>query len=80
MEHNDPWQLYWPETDQERAAYTKALSDLEAAWELAKKLPTEDEARRYMESIMKLHKAAGAYDSEGFQELERRIHKRKTEW
>jgi hypothetical protein len=79
-EYNDPWQLYEPTDAAEEIAYNNALRELEEGWEKASKMATEREAARYMEAIMKKHANAGAYDSEGFQELERRIEKRKTEW
>jgi hypothetical protein len=78
--YNDPWQLYEPTDAAEEIAYNNALRELEEGWQIASKMPTEREAARYMEAIMKKHAKAGAYDSEGFQELEYRIAKRKSEW
>jgi hypothetical protein len=78
--YNDPWQLYEPTDAAEEIAYNNALFELEEGWKRARTMDTELAARRYMEAIMRKHANAGAYDSEGFQELERRIEKRKTEW
>jgi hypothetical protein len=77
---NDRWQLYRPTSEAEIVRYYAALQALETGWEVAKALPSEAEARRYMEAIMEQHADAGAADSEGFQELEYRIEHKKTHW
>jgi len=79
-DYNDRWQLYRPTNKAELAKYKAALHALETGWEHAKTLPSEDDARRYMEAIMLKHVDAGAYDSEGFHELEYRIEHKKTHW
>lgn len=74
---HDPWQLY---LDNEAGDSTKARADLEEAWTFARTLATPRAAADYMDTVMRQHADAGAYDSEGFQELDRRLRRVWPDW
>ena len=75
IERNNPWELY-----SDMKGWRKAHNALEAAWKKASKMPTEAEARRYMDEVMWKYAEFGASDTEPRAELEDRIERRKREW
>lgn len=74
---HDPWQLY---LDNEAGDSTKAREALEAAWNVASKMHESRDAFRVMARVMEQHADAGAVDSEGWQELDRRMRRIWPDW